>query len=87
MLSLRSICKKLGSFEMSEISFDISPGQYCMLLGPSGVGKTVLIETVAGLMKPDLGAVLWDDSDITSMPPEKRDFSVVYQDYCLFPHL
>lgn len=87
MLSLRSISKKLGTFAMSDISFDISPGQYCMLLGPSGVGKTVLIETIAGLIKPDSGSILWDQKDVTSIASEKRNFSVVYQDYCLFPHL
>ena len=87
MLSLRSISKKLGTFEMSDITFDIEPGRYCILLGPSGVGKTVLIETIAGLIKPDEGSILWDRKEITSIPSEKRNFSVVYQDYCLFPHL
>ncbi|MCK5564190.1 MAG: ATP-binding cassette domain-containing protein [Planctomycetes bacterium] len=87
MLSLRSISKKLGTFEMSDISFDIAPGQYCMLLGPSGVGKTVLIETIAGLITPDSGSILWEQKDITQAASEKRNFAVVYQDYCLFPHL
>ncbi|MCD6392528.1 MAG: ATP-binding cassette domain-containing protein, partial [Planctomycetes bacterium] len=56
-------------------------------LGPSGVGKTVLMEIIAGLIGPDEGRILWDDADITSRAPEARGFSVVYQDYALFPHL
>ncbi|HHH75947.1 MAG TPA: ABC transporter ATP-binding protein [Phycisphaerae bacterium] len=87
MLELKGICKKLGTMDMQDVSLSITPGQYFVLLGPSGVGKTVLIEIIAGLIKPDSGLVLWDDIDITRLAPEKRGFTVVYQDYALLPHM
>lgn len=87
MLELRSITKRLGDFEMREVNLRIEQGEYFILLGPSGVGKTVLIETIAGLIRPDAGSILWQGGDITASPPETRRFAVVYQDCALFPHM
>ena len=87
MLELKSIAKRLGAMDMSDVSLRLQAGEYFALLGPTGVGKTVLIEIIAGLIRPDSGQVLWDGADITSLPPERRGFAVVYQDYALFPHL
>jgi molybdate/tungstate transport system ATP-binding protein len=87
MLELRSISKSLGTFAMSDVSLQIKAGEYFTVLGPSGAGKSVLVEIIAGLIKPDKGRIFWGDKDITSAPPEVRDFAVVYQDYTLFPHL
>ncbi|MBC8372242.1 MAG: ATP-binding cassette domain-containing protein, partial [Planctomycetes bacterium] len=87
MLELKSISKRLGEMDMSEVSLTLEAGEYFALLGPTGVGKTVLIEIIAGLIRPDGGRVFWDGADITSLPPERRGFAVVYQDYALFPHL
>ena len=87
MLELKSISKRLGAMDMSEVSLTLEGGEYFALLGPTGVGKTVLIEIIAGLIRPDSGRVSWDGLDITSIPPERRGFAVVYQDYALFPHL
>jgi len=87
MLELRSVTKKLGSYEMLDTSMHINQGEYMVLLGPSGVGKSVLIEIIAGLIYPDTGHIIWDTEDITFEVPEKRGFAVVYQNYVLFPHL
>ena len=87
MLELRSIGKRLGPMEMSGVSLAVNPSEYFVLLGPSGVGKTVLIEIIAGLTRPDTGKIFWEGKDITGAPPEARGFAVVYQDYALFPHL
>ncbi len=87
MLELQSVSKKLGSFVMSDVSLQVNDGEYLVVLGPSGVGKSVLIEIISGLIKPDGGRILWDEKDVTFDAPESRGFAVVYQDYSLFPHL
>ncbi len=87
MLELRGISKRLEAFRLTDVNLSLAPGEYFVLLGPSGVGKTVLLEIVAGLIRPDSGRILWQDADITDLPPEARGFAVVYQDYALFPHM
>ncbi len=87
MLELQSISKRLGSFALSDFNVRLNAGEYFVLLGPSGVGKTILIEITAGLIRPDAGRISWQGQDITGTPPDTRGFAVVYQDYALFPHL
>ena len=87
MLDLRHISKRLGDFTLEGLDLRVEPGAYFVLLGPSGVGKTVLLETIAGLIRPDAGQVLWRGRDVTHDPPEQRPFGIVYQDYALFPHM
>src|SRR5205807_7198786 len=55
--------------------------------GPSGAGKTKLLEIIAGLQTPSSGEIWIDDRDITALPPERRNVGFMYQDYLLFPHL
>jgi molybdate/tungstate transport system ATP-binding protein len=87
MLELRSIWKRLGSFQICDLTLRLEEGEYFVILGPSGVGKTILIEIIAGLIPPDHGDILWQGENVTVVPPEERGFGVVYQDYCLFPHM
>ncbi len=87
MLELRSICIKLGQFELTDFSLRIENGEYFVLMGPSGVGKTVLLEMICGLLRPDRGQLLWQGQDITTTAPESRRFAVAYQDHALFPHM
>ena len=87
MLELRDLRKRLGALAITGVDLSLSPGEYFVLLGPSGVGKTVLLEIIAGLIAPDAGQVLWDGVDLTSTPPEARGCSLVCQDYALFPHM
>lgn len=87
MLELKSITKRLGDFEMRDINLEIRTGEYFILLGPSGIGKTVLVETIAGIIRPDSGQILWKGNNITYSMPETRGFAVVYQDCALFPHM
>lgn len=86
-LELNSIQKRLGSFVLPKLDLTVEEGEYFVLLGPSGVGKTVLLEIVAGLLTPDSGRVHWRGRNITTCPPEQRGFAIVYQDYALFPHM
>ena len=87
MLELKSVAKRFGEFAIKDISFEISGGEYFVLLGPSGVGKTVLIEMIAGLIAVDSGKVIFNGCDVTADPPESRRFDVVYQDFALFDHM
>ena len=87
MHELKLVSKRLGAMDMSGVTMTLQRGEYFALLGPTGVGKTVLIEIIAGLIRPDGGQICWDGVDITSLAPEQRGFAVVYQDYALFPHM
>ena len=87
MLSLRNITKRLEGFAIRDVSFDVAEGEYFVLLGASAVGKTVLLETIAGLLDPEAGQILLDGRDITGERIQKRRISLVYQDRALFPHL
>jgi len=87
MLELRNLTRTLGDFVLAGVNLEVGAGEYFILLGPSGVGKTVLLELVAGLLRPSRGAIYWQGRDISRLPPEARGFSLLYQDYALFPHL
>jgi len=86
VLELQGISKKLSSFQLSDISLSVGR-EYFVLLGPTGAGKSVLLEIIAGLLKPDAGRIILHDAEITSISPEKRKIGFVPQDYALFPHL
>ncbi|HAE92161.1 MAG TPA: molybdenum ABC transporter ATP-binding protein [Tissierella sp.] len=87
MLEIKDIKLKLGRFALNNIDLKINIGEYFVILGPSGAGKTVLLETIAGLYTPDKGYILYNKDDMVLLPPEKRDIGFVYQDYELFPHM
>ncbi|GEM47676.1 ABC transporter ATP-binding protein [Deinococcus cellulosilyticus] len=88
MLQVRTVSKQYGqTLALSKVSFNMQDGETLAILGPSGCGKSTLLRVLAGLEHPDQGDVLWDDQEITHLPPEKRLFSLVFQDYALFPHL
>ena len=78
MIRLENIQKTFAGFVLSGISFEIQKGEYFVVLGPSGAGKTVLLEIMAGLIKPDSGRI---------EGLEKSGIGLIYQDYMLFPHL
>ncbi len=71
---------------VQEISLGLEQGQIVCLLGPSGCGKTTLLRLIAGLESPDSGSVWFADQEITVLPPHKRDFGLMFQDFALFPH-
>jgi molybdopterin-binding protein len=87
MLKLKHLHKKLGDFELKDITLDINEDEYFIILGPTGTGKTVLLELIAGMYHPDKGEVWFKDSKINQLYPEQRNIGFVYQDYALFPHL
>lgn len=87
MLSIRNITKSFGSFAIRGVSFEVGQGQYFVLLGASGVGKSVLLETIAGLIWPDAGRIFLDGRDVTNEKIQKRKFGLVFQNSALFPHM
>ena len=87
MLSVKAINISLGSLAIRDVSFDVKKGQYFVLLGASGVGKTVLLETIAGLNQPRTGHIFLNGEDITGKKINKRNIAMVFQDNTLFPHL
>jgi molybdate/tungstate transport system ATP-binding protein len=87
MIEFDHVSLKLGGFALHEVSLTIKQGDYYFIMGPSGAGKTILLEALAGLHIPDNGRILLKGEDITGIPPEKRKIGLVYQDYSLFPHM
>src|SRR5215210_54177 len=88
LLSLKNVSRSFGSTRaVAGVSLDVAQGEFFGLLGPSGCGKTTTLRMIAGLEKPDSGSIEFQNSDITNLPPERRGFGMVFQNYALFPHL
>ncbi len=87
MIQIRDLKVDLGEFVLQHINIDVQEGEYFIILGPTGAGKTVLLEAIAGLY-PILEGKIWvKDKEVTRLRPEKRGIAIVYQDQVLFPHL
>lgn len=87
MLRINHVYKKFGGFKLKNINFQVSKGEYFVILGPTGTGKTVILESIAGMHNVDEGDIYIDNINITTVSPENRQVGFVYQDYLLFPHL
>lgn len=87
MIRIRNLCVDLKDFVLHEINLDVRPGEYFIILGPTGAGKTVLLESIAGLYQLKSGQIWLGGKEVTRLEPEKRGISIVYQDQALFPHL
>ncbi|MGQ9847916.1 MAG: ABC transporter ATP-binding protein [Bacteroidales bacterium] len=87
MLELKNISVKAGNFLLKNISFKVKQGDYFVLLGNSGSGKTILLETIAGMRSITNGIILLKNKDITFEKIQNRNIGMVFQDYALFPHL
>ncbi len=87
MILLKNVNKRLGNFALKDINLRIKKNEYFVILGPTGTGKTVILEIIAGMYPLDSGAVFINGADVTRQYPEDRHVGFVYQDYMLFPHL
>jgi spermidine/putrescine ABC transporter ATP-binding subunit len=87
-IELRGLTKRFGDETVvNAIDASIAAGEFFSLLGPSGSGKTTTLMMVAGFLRPEAGAILVDGEDIAAVPPQKRGFGMVFQNYAIFPHL
>jgi putative spermidine/putrescine transport system ATP-binding protein len=87
-VELRELTKRYSDETVvNAIAASIAPGEFFSLLGPSGSGKTTTLLMVAGFVRPDGGTILLDGEDIAAVPPQKRGFGMVFQNYAIFPHL
>jgi molybdopterin-binding protein len=87
MIEVKNLCVDLGEFVLNDVTLSIEEGEYFIILGPTGAGKTVLLESIAGLYPIKSGQIWLRGKEVTSVEPEKRKISIVYQDHVLFPHL
>jgi ABC-type Fe3+/spermidine/putrescine transport system ATPase subunit len=87
MIRAEEISFNIGTFELRCLSIDIAEGEYFILLGPPGSGKTIFLECLCGLKKIQSGRIRIDGRDVTNLEPRRRGIGYVPQDYALFPHL
>lgn len=93
MLELQGIRKTFddpmgGHWVLADgLDLAVAPGQTVAILGPSGSGKSTLLKIIAGLQAQDAGTVRFGGMDLALVPPERRGFALMFQDFALFPHL
>ncbi len=87
-IEARALCKNYGTAQvLQNVDFTIQKGELFTILGPSGSGKTTLLSLMAGLTEPSSGQILFDEKDVTHIPPAGRDVGLVFQSYALFPNM
>ncbi len=86
-LEVQNLSVDLGQFHLDNVNLSLDRNGYLVVIGPTGSGKSVLLETIAGFYNPDNGKIFLDGKEITNLNPENRGISIVYQDYVLFPHM
>ncbi len=87
-VTLRGVAKRFGDVQAVDgLSLDIANGEFVVLLGPTGAGKTTTLRLIAGLERPEQGSIAIGGHDMTREPPSARDVAFVFQQYSLYPHL
>lgn len=87
MIRITDLTLRLGAFVLDKVSLHVAPGEFFALMGPTGSGKTMVLESIAGLVAHQGGSIHIAGQDVGALPPERRKVSLVYQDHALFPHL
>ncbi len=87
MIRIEELCVNLPGFSLDRVSLAVEEGEFFCLLGPTGAGKTLILESIAGIIPTSGGRIAIDGRDVTRLPPERRGIGIVYQDCALFPHL
>ena len=88
LIDLQNITKSFDNIViLDDMNLYIRENEFLTLLGPSGCGKTTTLRIIGGFETPDKGRVIFDGTDITATPPNKRQLNTVFQKYALFPHM
>jgi len=87
MIEISNLSGELGEFRLRDINLQVDEAEYLVILGPTGAGKTVLLEYVVGIHRPRQGTILVEGQDITGLDIEERNIAYVPQDYALFPNM
>src|SRR5205085_10015706 len=87
-LRLDGVSRDFGALNaLKDVSLEVGRGEFIALLGPSGCGKSTALNCLAGLLPLSGGGIWLDDRRVDTLPPEKRGFGLVFQNYALFPHM
>lgn len=86
-LSIKDLSLDVGGFSLKNISLNLEKGEHYVILGASGSGKTLLLESIAGRYALSKGEIFLGKKSLHNLPPEEREIGFVYQNYELFPHL
>lgn len=87
MLLINNLYKKVSGFNLSDISLNVKSNDYFVLLGPSGSGKSLLLELISGFLLPDSGSINFNRNEISYLSIRNRNIGIMFQDPSLFPHL
>jgi molybdate/tungstate transport system ATP-binding protein len=87
LIKLEGVSRVWPEFAIRDVTLEVGEGEYLVIVGPTGAGKTLLLELLLGVHHPDTGRIFVAERDVTALPPERRGIGMVYQDYLLFPHL
>ena len=88
LVDLQNISKSFdGELIIDDLNLYIRENEFLTLLGPSGCGKTTTLRILGGFETPDTGKVIFEGTDITKLPPNKRPLNTVFQKYALFTHM
>jgi iron(III) transport system ATP-binding protein len=86
-LSVAGLTKRFGAATVvADVAFELAASEFLCVLGPSGCGKTTLLRLIAGFERADAGSIRQAGRDVTDLPPEARDYGIVFQSYALFPN-
>ena len=87
-ISISKVSKSFGNTKvLQELSLEVKNGELFFILGPSGCGKTTLLRLIAGLESPDSGSIRFDEEEVTTLPSQKRNVGLVFQNYALWLHM
>ncbi|MDG1882615.1 MAG: ABC transporter ATP-binding protein, partial [Alphaproteobacteria bacterium] len=87
-IEVKNLVKTYGNvYALKNVDLNIADGEYFVLLGPSGGGKTTLLRSIGGFIRPDSGSVNIKGQNVDDLPPDRRPTSMVFQGFALFPHM